>query len=204
MHKILDKLREYLLELVILIFAGASLFFITGAQLKLHALKESNPEQFMNEDKVTIVKIVDGDEIRLLNSRGNYTLLRLLGIKSFDPGINDPLLAQTGSICFNYLSEAVEGKSGHIILEDKKIDDKGRLLGYLFVDEEKESYDVGKRLLERGHACVYTEFDFGKMEEYKEAELLASEQNLGLWSSPSIRNRVIKMQQIWNQKRTKK
>ena len=99
----------------------------------LERIHSSNPDAFATGGIVTIVGVIDGDELLIENQEGVPTRLRILGIKSFSPTLSDPLLSEYGKICFDYLKARVTHQSARLEIPGKILDTEGRLLGSLFL-----------------------------------------------------------------------
>ena len=79
-----------------------------------------------------------------------------------------------------YLKRRIHGKV--VKVEWEKTDQYGRTLGVVFLD----GADINLEMVATGNAWHYSHFD--KTAEYAEAEKVARENRLGLWSAPSPEN----------------
>lgn len=192
--------KNYLLELLSVLMISIALFFFVNVQSFKSSLKKTTPEAFKNNEIVKIIKIIDGDEVLVESREGAKTIIRLLGIKSFDHSVSDPATLEYGKICFNFLKEQMLNKQVKIELPSKRIIDKKRcLIAYLFLKDKNEffSVDIGKLLVEKGLSIVYNKYDFGKMKEYLDIEAISSQKNIGLWGNKNTRSRVELFKKIW-------
>ncbi|XKE93783.1 thermonuclease family protein [Metaplanococcus flavidus] len=128
---------------------------------------------------VEVVSVIDGDTIRIMYE-GKETTVRYLLIDT--PETNHPRLGEQplGTEATQENRGLIE--SGDVSIEfdvGDRLDDYGRLLAYLYVDGES----VQQQLLETGHARVAYVFppNTRYLEEFKEAEQMAKEQEIGIW-----------------------
>lgn len=128
---------------------------------------------------VEVLSVIDGDTIRILYE-GKETPVRYLLIDT--PETNHPRFGEQplGKEATEENRRLIE--SGDVSIEfdvGDRLDDYGRLLAYLYVDGES----VQQQLLETGHARVAYVFppNTRYLEDFKEAEQSAKEQELGIW-----------------------
>jgi len=199
--RLLTFCSRHFLDVLSGVLILASIWFYVGVHRTRKMLKANAPETFYDTEIVQITGIVDGDEILLLNRLGGKTVLRLIGIKSFDPTVSDPLLSEYGKICFEYLKSQTLNEQARLVLSPKLVDTKGRLLGSLFLkdSEGKFTKNLAKDLIKRGYTLVYTRFDFPQMEDYLEVEQAASNDGAGLWSDSRIKGRAQMLKILWNE-----
>ncbi len=122
----------------------------------------------LSQEKV--LRIIDGDTFELFSGEK----VRLIGINA--PELKD----KYGDESKEYLLNLIQAKDV-ILKTDSVTKDKdiyGRLLRYVFVDEE----DINKKMILDGYALTYTKYSFTKIEEYKQAEQLAKKDKIGLWT----------------------
>ncbi len=182
---------------------ACSVFYFIGARQLRAFSSADNPELFATGDTVNIQQIIDGDELLLANDDDVTTKLRLLGINSFSAKVSDPLLSEYGKICFDYLKATVAGKNVRLVVDEKVLDNKGRLLGtvYLADSEGKYTVDLALELVKKGYTLVYTRFDFKDMDTYLEAQKRARDANAGFWSNERIAARASAMLLLWEEEK---
>jgi endonuclease YncB( thermonuclease family) len=205
-HRLLYALYRYHLGLVTLLIFSAGCFFLVGAVRFKIAIGASAPERFTTNDTVRIIDVIDGDELLIANSDGARTVLRLLGIRSFNPTVSDPTLSEYGRICFNYLKGLTLDQDARLEISEKRIDDEGRLLGTLYLEDGeggdgKWTVDVAGDLIQKGYTLVYTKYDFERMDQYLSIQRAAKDQKAGLWSDPKIASRADSMVNMWTRER---
>jgi endonuclease YncB( thermonuclease family) len=142
------------------------------------------------------------------NPQGVSTRLRLLGLKTFDPVVSDPIFSEQGRITFDYLTSIAMDRTARLIVAPKRVDNRNRLLGQLFLasdDNAPDDYamDIGLHLIEKGYAIVYTEFEFNSALElaYLTAQAKAREDKQGIWSNPKTVAQADAWRTLWDQKR---
>lgn len=189
------------LTMIILCLLSAALYFTFGVQRMLDRINSSNPDAFATGDIVTIVGVIDGDELLIESEKGVPTRLRILGIKSFSPTISDPLLSEYGKICFDYLKAKVSDQSVRLQIADKVLDGEGRLLGSLFLKNSAGEYtiDLARDLVDKGYTLVYTRYLFGKMADYLGAQQGARANYNGFWSNDIVSARSLALLKLWEE-----
>jgi endonuclease YncB( thermonuclease family) len=185
----------------VLLCAAAS-FFVQAQQIRA-TTRYSNPEAFEDGDIVTVIEIVDGDDVMIERRDGTKTRLRLLGIDAFGATVSDPLLLEYGRICMQYLSARSKGKPARLSVSAKRIGDKGRLLGALFLADASEEFtlDIGLELVRKGYALAYTRYAFESEIEYLSGEAHARRDKSGFWSDPVVSSRAAALKRLWDAER---
>ena len=192
-------LAQNYLNLVSFVLLALSLFYFVQVQQLRFATLSNHPELFEDGETVTIIKVIDGDELRIRNDRGS-TRVRLLGIQSFDPTARDLVLAEYGKICVDVLEQDFIGATAKLKMSETGIDGEGRLLASLFVNESKK--ELAYELVEQGLTIVYTKYDFPKMDEFLKLQEQAKQERVGLWTNDRVAARAESMQRLWDQERT--
>lgn len=189
------------LTIMVLCLLSASLYYTIGVQRMLERIHSSNPDAFATGDIVTIVGVIDGDELLIENQEGVPTRLRILGIKSFSPTLSDPLLSEYGKICFDYLQARVTHQPVRLEISEKVLDTEGRLLGTLFLKNPQGEYtiDLARDLVDKGYTLVYTRFRFGKMADYLTVQQGARANYNGFWSNDIVSARSLALLKLWEE-----
>ena len=184
-----------------LFFLASAIFYIKAERIR-SITKPNNPDAFLDRDIVIIKDVIDGDEL-LIEKDGVQTNLRLLGIKSFNPSLSDPLVSEFGQVCFQYLISKAKGQKASIKIPEKRVGGEGRLLGTLFLSDKSQNYqnDLSKDLISKGYSMVYTRYDFELMPEYLKVENQARDEKNGFWGNDNISNRAISMKKIWEEEK---
>lgn len=125
-----------------------------------------------------VSRIIDGDTFETETGEK----VRLIGINA--PEISDIF----GIESKQHLIELINGKT--VTLQTDKIsndrDRYSRLLRYVILD----GIDINKKMISDGFAFAYLKYRFEKSNDYKEAQLTASEQNKRMWGDGST-NKVL-------------
>ncbi len=202
---LLSLWTRYNISVITFVLVGCSVFYLIGARRMQLYTSSNNPHMFATGDVVTILQVIDGDELLIGDSKGNTTKLRMLGIKSFSATLSDPLLSEYGKICFSYLKAIGVGNKARLVQAGKRVDNKGRLLGTLFMEDATGQYtvDMGLDLVAKGYTLVYTEFDFENMQAYLEKQDQARKTKAGFWSNERVSARALSMLLLWEQKKRK-
>jgi len=149
-------------------------------------------------DTVTFVKAIDGDEIAVQAGDANF-VVRILGIKAFDPTVNDPQMAGIAARSVAYLDRRLSGRRPSLEFSAFKTDRRKRVLAYVVVEGE----DLGRQMVAEGLALVYTLYPFDRMVRYQEIEDRARKEKIGLWGNPVAVERADLLKVIWEQEQEK-
>ena len=133
------------------------------------------------KEKVTFYKCSDGDTARfIINDK--ETKVRFLAIDTPEIDKNDPYAKAASDYTCNALKNAKEIYLEYDGSSDKE-DKYGRVLAFVYVD----NILLEKSLIENGLAKVaYIYGDYEHVEELREAENLAKEKGLGIWSDITL------------------
>lgn len=182
----MDRYPVVLVALVVL--AGCTGFAPTA--------ETGTPAVDLPEDTtdVGVTAVVDGDTIRIEYDNGTSDTVRLVGVDTPETNAeNDPMeyegvpdteagaacLGQAGRNATNFALNNLLGDTVGIAT-DPDTDRRGyydRLLAYVVDDGRLFNY----RLVESGHARVYTESDFSRVDAFVATESTARDQRRGLW-----------------------
>ncbi|KUG14134.1 endonucleasenuclease-like [hydrocarbon metagenome] len=142
---------------------------------------------------VRVVRIVDGDTIRVAFPDGSQETVRILGIDTPETTVdgNDPgkfddasdarLLALWGEEAAQYTVERLDDRD-ITIMSDRAAgtrDRYGRILAYITLPDGS---DFGEDLVEQGLARVYTPESFARKDRYLSMQQQAMHAGRGIWS----------------------
>lgn len=142
---------------------------------------------------VRVVRIVDGDTIRVAFPDGSQETVRILGIDTPEKTVdgNDPgkfdgasdarLLALWGEEAAQYTTGRLDGPD-ITITTDRAAgtrDRYGRILAYITLPDGS---DLGEELVEQGLARVYTPESFARKDRYLLVQQQAMRAGRGIWS----------------------
>lgn len=124
-----------------------------------------------------VTSVVQADLLRLETGQ----LVRLLGVDT--PITTDPEepLEFYGSESFRFTQKQVEGRRVRIEFDRRRMDNYGRLLGYVYVLPEEKFLNL--EIVETGHGHAWTGEPMSReqRDRFEEAETLARSRQLGLW-----------------------
>lgn len=125
-----------------------------------------------------VQKVVDGDTIHLTDDNGKLYKIRLLGIDA--PEMDQSFGIESRQMLVNL----IEGK--RVIIDFRKKDKYKRILGKIFYDD----MDINLTMISNGLAWHYKRYrkDQSKRDVpiYSEAEQIAKENAIGLWSDTAF------------------
>ncbi len=139
----------------------------------------------------TVSRVIDGDTFELSNS----SKVRLIGVDT--PETNDPRkhVQWFGREATKKLKEWIEDKTICLRKDRDKtqdVDKYGRLLRYVWkyaIDKQVPDkvsivggFFINAELIKKGYGFAYTKYPFQYLENFREYEREARENNLGLWN----------------------
>lgn len=197
MKRSLDLSPESAYWTVVFVLLATSVYFAASVELRRGAWSSGGTEAVQSGDPVEVLQVIDGDEVSVKHKpTGETFVIRILGIKAFDPKVNDPGLSEIGDAAVRQLTGLTDGP---LVVEydETKTDKSGRLLAWLRADD----VDVGERLIRDGYALAYTRYPQGREDAYRAAELEAKTRGRGLWSIPRARERATALHEKWEAER---
>jgi len=112
----------------------------------------------------------DGDTVTCIDETGKQRRIRLIGIDA--PEFNQPYGRESRNALDRKLA------TGRVRVEGDAIDQHGRLLGVLWIEER----DINREMVAEGHAWVFG--GFAPDPDLVSAESAARGQRRGLWAEP--------------------
>jgi endonuclease YncB( thermonuclease family) len=197
-------LSKYFVLLLSFLLLGFSVFFFVGAERFRRELRSKNSDLFHDGELVKIIEVIDGDEMRIENKKGESTILRILGIKVFDSSANAFLFPRYGEQCIKYIKETYKGRWGRLEFGKKKTDGQRRLLSILkFRKRGSDDYsaDLGNDLVRQGFALVYLKYPFKFESQYLQTEKLAISRRKGLWENSAAKKMALSLKSLWKMER---
>ncbi|WP_221799967.1 thermonuclease family protein [Paenibacillus typhae] len=123
-----------------------------------------------------VTSVIDGDTFRIRTDEGNTEKVRLLLIDTPEIGDKPEPYALEAR---DYAEELLAGQTVHLEFDESERDQYGRLLAYVYVNEQM----VNELLLEQGLARVAVfPPDTMYVEDFREIETKARESRLRVWS----------------------
>lgn len=143
----------------------------------------------LETQKAVVAEALTGDTVRL---KGGKTL-KYIGVQAPPVQSKVPLLRQYGEASLAFNKGLVEGKTVSIEWGSRIRDDRGDLLGYVFLEDGRF---VNREILKQGHGrAVNSVPNLKYAADLRKADLSARRARSGLWKeepdNPYIRNEYI-------------
>ncbi|MEE8410113.1 MAG: thermonuclease family protein [Myxococcota bacterium] len=146
-----------------------------------------------NGDLVTVVRANRGHEL-VVEKHGIQATLRLVGIYTFAASVNEKNdITVYANLSKDFVEKELQGKTVTLILEREALDKRGRYLGFIEVD----GIDFNERMIEVGHAVLYTEYPFSREAAYIAAEAEPRKNGRGMWGGRASSKRVKALRTTW-------
>lgn len=146
--------------------------------------------------QATVTRVVDGDTVEVRFADGTEETVRLLGVDTPEVrGDTDPAefegvpesaagrdwLRRWADRASGYATDRLAGERVRVVTDPEadRRDRYGRLLAYVYVGDEQESFNFA--LLEDGYARLY-DTSFAERDRFAAAEANAREAGVGLWN----------------------
>lgn len=148
---------------------------------KLELTKQKIDYTILTTADVEVTRVIDGDTIEVKFIDGIIEKVRLIGIDTPETVHPSKPVECFGKEASTKMKELVEGK---IVRLERKAEENrggyGRLLRYIYID----NFFVNAEMIKQGFAYAYIKypFDSNLMEEFKQYEREARENEIGLWS----------------------
>lgn len=131
-----------------------------------------------------VTEVYDGDTIGV-DMEGTVEKVRFIGVDT--PETHDPRKAVQcyGTAASEYTAKLIGYEPVRLEADptNSNRDRYQRLLRYVYLPDGKL---INAEIIKEGYGFAYTAFPFTKLEEFRAYELLAKEQNKGLWGVCSI------------------
>ncbi|MFW5720672.1 MAG: thermonuclease family protein [Candidatus Dojkabacteria bacterium] len=137
----------------------------------------------------SVVRVIDGDTVVVQTGKEELTI-RYIGIDTPETVKPNSPVECFGKEASKYNTKLVEGKNVQLEEDIKNTDSYGRLLRYVYVENDEGTFImVNKKLVEDGYAFAKSYPPNVKYQEiFREAETHAREKEKGLWSNCSREN----------------
>jgi len=143
----------------------------------------------------TVSRVYDGDTIEV-EGVGKVRLLGIDTLDGFDPyrmrsqarwyGMTAQQVKHWADQASEFARERLHGKTVEVTQAGDMVDDYGRVLAYVHVDEEDEQGDFNLLMLKTGLAAQYQTATHPRRSAYFEAEATARAERRGLWQDAQI------------------
>jgi micrococcal nuclease len=171
---------------VFLIVIGVFFYFYIFPKIQ-----ENSKTSLSDKEYIIVSRVVDGDTFKLANGER----VRLLGIDSpekYDSdkldrdaessGMDKKTIKKLGELASDYVRNFVEGKRVYLVKEPNYQDRDiyGRLLRYVYLED---GTFVNGKIVKDGYAQVYEKYPVSKLDELRNLQRDARENNRGLWGN---------------------
>lgn len=156
--------------LLIVIFCGLFVY-------RFQQIENANKREPDGSERTTVLQVIDGDTIIVSGDRR----VRLLGIDTPETKHPDRPPEPFGAEATQFTQVAVEGRDVQLLYDKERYDNYGRLLAFVFYNEDQF---LNEELVAAGLATAEPQYPFRS--DFKRllinAEKLAQQKNLGIWS----------------------
>jgi micrococcal nuclease len=176
----------------IAVLLAASLFYVHGA-VTFRRTTVRAEGKLENGAIVTLARVIDGDTVTVAHEGQSPAVVRILGIRAFDSGVEKDVIAPYGHAAIDTLDRMLKDRPIRVMLHATPKDKYGRYIASLYVEEQ----DVGLRLVKEGLALVYTVYPFPSMSLYLQEQELARAGRRGLWANTEVTVRALGLMREW-------
>jgi micrococcal nuclease len=176
----------------IALLLSASFFYGFNAD-KMRRSMYGSEGKISNGDVVTLERVIDGDSVIAVQEGQKPASIRILGIKTFDAGIEKDVVTPYGQAAIDTLKRLMANRSMRILLHSTPKDRYGRYIAMIYVDDQ----DIGLHLVREGLALVYSVYPFPAMSLYLQEQELARAARRGLWANAEVTSRALALIREW-------
>lgn len=181
------KQRKTINSLFIVIFLIIALVFpimgyaveeiVSGLETESIAINEDDEIEDSKIEKSAyqnVKRVVDGDTIVLDNDEK----IRLIGVDTPETVHPKKEVEYFGKEASAFTKSMCEGKSVRIEHDWQRHDKYGRTLAYIYLED---GTFINAEIIKQGYGFAYTRFPFKYIEEFRQYQREAMEDNRGLW-----------------------
>ena len=147
-------------------------------------------------DMVQLSRVTDGDTLVVRTQDGDEAVVRLLGVKCFEPTRGKDPIAEFGRAAVRAVKRRVGDEPLRVLLHSTPKDRHGRTIATLIIGET----DLARYLVSQGHALVYPVYPFPTMPVYLDAQSKARAQGKGLWADDAASRRADALLAEWGKR----
>ena len=184
------------------VLLACAVFFAISVEYRRGTWSTLTGEDVKNGMQLTLHRVIDGDEVAMRTVDGETFVVRLLGIKCFEPSGTEVGIAAAGQQCMRALETLLkdDGSTASLAFTGNVLrDSRERVLAYL----EKNGQDIGRALVHEGHAMVFVRYPFDREGDYLADQVTAKNESKGLWGHPKARARAEALLASWTAERSK-
>jgi endonuclease YncB( thermonuclease family) len=176
--KISRRTQKWLLALVLALLLGGSGYTAANFEEVKTAAITNQPGLYR------VISVEDGDTITV-DSGGKPERVRMIGVDTPETHHPQKAVQCFGAAAHAYTQQLI-GQSQVRLEADPEDDNRdvyGRLLRYIYLPDDRL---VNAEIVKNGYGFAYTRFPFTKLEEFRQFETQAREQQLGLWQGCQV------------------
>jgi micrococcal nuclease len=122
-------------------------------------------------------RVVDGDTI-IIKVKGKEERVRLIGVDTPETKHPKKPVQYFGKEASVFTKRIAEGKRVRLEYDWQKRDKYGRILAYVYLED---GTFLNAEIIKQGYGFAYTKFPFKYLEDFRQYEKEARENNRGLW-----------------------
>lgn len=122
-------------------------------------------------------RVVDGDTI-VVNIAGKIEKVRLIGVDTPETVHPQKPVERFGKEASEFTRRMVAGKTVRLEYDWQTRDKYGRLLGYVYLQDETF---LNAEIIKQGYGFAYTKYPFKYLDDFRRYEREARENSRGLW-----------------------
>jgi micrococcal nuclease len=126
------------------------------------------------QEVVRVKRVVDGDTLLLTNRER----VRLIGVNTPETKHPKKPVQRYGKEGYLFTKKMVEGEKVRLEYDWQKRDKYGRLLAYVYL---MDGTFLNAEIIKQGYGFAYTRYPFKYLEEFRQYEREARENQRGLW-----------------------
>lgn len=139
----------------------------------------------ITSQKVEVVKVIDGDTIKIKLQDGSIETLRLIWVDTPETVHPKKVVEFFGIEASNFTKISLTGKMVFLETEQQNYRDKyGRLLGYIRLEDSEKFFNL--ELIEKWYARAYLYFPFKYLLDFEAVEKQAKKDKVGMWSDKEM------------------
>jgi endonuclease YncB( thermonuclease family) len=173
------------------LFSASVFYGVNVYRMRLGII--GNGGKINSGDIVLLEQVIDGDTVSVSLEGQPSAVVRILGIKSFEAGIEKDVVAAYGQAAIDSLKRLMVNHPVRVLLHSTPKDRYGRYIAMLYIDDQ----DIGLRLIKEGLALVYTVYPFPAMSFYLQEQELARAGRRGLWANAEVTSRALALIREW-------
>lgn len=129
------------------------------------------------EEYYLCTRVIDGDTI-VVEIDGRQEKVRLIGVDTPETVHPNKPVERFGKEASNFTKMMTEGKRVRLEYDWQRQDKYGRILAYVHLED---GIFLNAEIIKQGYGFAYTKYSFKYLEQFREYEREARDNNIGLW-----------------------